>query len=159
MAEVRRAVPGDVPDLVEMGRALHAESPTYSPKGFDPAKVRALAERLTGPCSPEDTAVFVAVAGRQIVGMFVGVVADSWFGHERKASDLTVYVKPEHRGGTAFVRLLHAFEAWADERGAVECDIGVSTGIHVDRTVHAYQRSGYTLSPTRIVNKRLRHGD
>ena len=159
MAEVRRAVPADMDVLLAMGRALHAESPRYRAESYDDAKVQALTERLTGPDAPEDATVFVATIGGAVVGVFGVYIAESWYGHDRKASDLTVYVMPEHRGSSAFLRLLRAAEAWAVSRGAVEMSIGVSTSIHTDKTVRAYERSGYTLSPTRILNKTLHHGN
>jgi GNAT superfamily N-acetyltransferase len=152
VAEIRRATAADVEALVAMGRALHAESPRYRDMPLDEGKLRRLADACI---AIDDAAVLVAVAAGEVVGMFVGSVQERWFGPDRYATDLTVYVKPAHRGGSAFHRLAKAFEAWARERGVTEIDIGVSTDVHTDRTVCAYERMGYTLSPTRIVVKTL----
>lgn len=159
MAKVRRAGSADIEPMIEMGRALHQESPRYRTMRYDPDKLRRVAARLQGTLLAEDGVMLVAEAGGQVVGMLVGILAERWFGPDRYATDLTVYVRPEHRGGTAFVRLVAAFEAWAREQGVDEVDIGISTDIHAERTVHAYERLGYRLSPTRIVTKTLNHGN
>lgn len=158
MAKVRRATAGDVEALIAMGRAMHDESPRYREKGFSPDKLRALAAQLTGTHLVELAAIFVADNGSEIEGMFVAVVAERWFCDERFLTDLAVYVKPEHRGSSAFSRLVRAFEEWARAQHVWELAIGVSTEVHPEETVHAYQRLGYTLTGY-TVTKTLEHGD
>lgn len=155
MAEVRRATAADVDALVEMGRAMHAESPRYRDKTFSADKLRQLAAHLSA--HPEQGAVLVAAGPDGAVGMFVGILGERWFGTDRYATDLAVYVKPEHRGTSAFLRLVRAAERWAAECGVEEIDLGVSTGTDTEHTVHAYQRLGYTLLATRVVTKKLNH--
>ena len=159
MAEVRRATAADVEALVAMGRALHAESPRYREMRFDAEKVRRLARDMLGTLLGGNTCVLVAETGGEIVGMCALVLSERWFGPDLFVTDLTVYVKPEPRGSSAFVRMVRAMEAWARAQHALELDIGVSTDIGTDRTVCAYLRLGYKLSPTRIVTKTLHHGD
>lgn len=159
MAKVRRAGAADLSILVEMGRALHAESPRYRGMRYDPDKVRRLARELTGNLLAELGAVFVAEEAGEVVGVAAVVAAERWFGPDRYVTDLTMYVKPEHRGGSAFVKLVKALEDWAAQQGVQDIDLGVSTDVHTDRTVRAYERLGYTLSPTRIITKKLHHGD
>lgn len=146
MAEVRRATAADTPALIAMGRALHAESPRYRDMPFSEAKLARLAARLQGTLLAEDAGVFVAEAGGEPVGMAVVILAERWFNEERFATDLTMYVKPEHRGGRLFLRLVQAMEDWARAQGVRDIAIGVSTEIHPQRTVHAYERLGYTLT-------------
>jgi GNAT superfamily N-acetyltransferase len=155
VAEIRLAQHADVPAIVAMGRAMHAESPTYRDKSFDPDKVAGLALALIGGDAPG--VLLVAQARGELAGLFAGVAVQRWFGHDWVATDIAVYVKPEHRGGSAFARLVRAFEAWAAARGVSDVSIGVTTGVHVDRTVHAYQRLGYTLAGPSPLSKTLAH--
>lgn len=153
MADVRLAQLADVAAIVEMGRAMHAESPTYRDTSFDPDKVARLAEALIGGDAPG--VLLVATARGELAGLFAGVAVQRWFGDDWVATDIAVYVKPDHRGGSAFARLVRAFEAWAADRGIPEVTIGVTTGVHAERTVHAYQRLGYTLAGPSPLSKTL----
>jgi GNAT superfamily N-acetyltransferase len=155
VAEVRRATPADFPALIAMGRALHDESPRYRDMPFNPDKLLALAGRLQGSLLYADAVILVATAGGEPVGMTVGVVAERFFNDERYVTDLTVYVKPEHRGGSAFLRMIRALEAWAADQGVADLAIGVSTEIHADRTVCAYEKLGYRLAGYTMVKRNV----
>jgi GNAT superfamily N-acetyltransferase len=146
VAEVRRATPADTPALIAMGRALHDESPRYRDMPFSEAKLVKLSSRLHGSLLCSDAVILVATAAGEIVGMTIGILAERWFNDERYVTDLTVYVKPEHRGGSAFPRMVKALEAWAAEQGVSDLAVGVSTEIHAEKTVRAYEKLGYRLA-------------
>lgn len=148
--EVRTATEADVPELLEMGRAMHAESPRYRHRHYSPDKVEQFARRLVATGGTH-----VAEIDGRIVGMFAGFVVEDWFGNDRVASDFVVYVRPEHRGSSAFVRLVKAFEKWAAGQGAVEIAPGVSTEVDPDKTVALYERLGYRALGARVLTKRL----
>lgn len=152
MANVRAATLDDLGVLVEMGRAMHRESPRYRSMQFDSEKVRKLSANLIGS---DTAAVFVAQAASEVVGMAAIVAGQRWFGPDFYLTDLVVYVRPEHRGNGAFVRLVLAIEGWARLKGITQIDLGVSTGVDPERAVRAYERLGYTVSDTRVVTKRL----
>lgn len=156
MADIRPATADDIDDLVRLGQALHAESPRYSRRRFDPQKVRDLTAQVL---QMDTAAIFVATSLGQVIGLFVIVATSDWFGPDLHATDLVVYVDPAHRGGTAFPKLVRAVEEWARAKGVLDLDIGVSTGIHTMRTVCVYERLGYTLGETRVVSKTMSHGD
>lgn len=151
--QIRRATDADLEALIAMGQALHDESPRYQGMGFSPAKLRRLYENLKGTILAEGGCVFVAVQGGEVIGMTVGVAADRWFSDERYVTDLTLYVKPEHRNGTAFRRLVRALEGWAAEQGIQDMALGVSTEIHAERTARAYERMGYRLAGYTMVKR------
>lgn len=151
MAEIRHATAADFSALIEMGRALHDESPRYRGMAYDEGKVRRLAERLAALDGV--ALMLVAESKGEMVGMFIAIIAERWFSDDKYITDLTVYVRPEHRGTTAFYRLVKAFEAWADEHGVQDIAIGVSTEIHTDRTVHAYRHLGYKLAGYTMVKQ------
>jgi RimJ/RimL family protein N-acetyltransferase len=146
VAEVRRATVADIEALVELARELHAEAPTYRDEPFEPVVLqRWLLQRIGSTMLVDDNAVFVAVRDGAILGVLIGMVVPRWFNRLRIAAELTLYVKPEYRGGRTLPALVRAFKAWAKEQGATKATLGISTGIQAERTVRAYARMGFTL--------------
>ena len=90
--------------------------------------------------------MFVAIKNEQIVGFIAGVVVEQFLSHDTFACDIGVFVLPEFRGGSYFLRLVKTFENWAKEKGAQEIQLGVSTGVHPEQTVRMYERLGYKMS-------------
>lgn len=76
----------------------------------------------------------------KIVGVFIGIVIESWFGPDKMASDLAWYVHPDHRGIQS-VKLLKSFIKWAKDSGAKQVRPGVSTASKSAREI--YQRLGF----------------
>lgn len=144
--EIRTAELRDTGKLLEMAHAMHEESPRYRMRAFCEAKARGLIEHLitTG-------GGFVAVLNGEIVGMVGGILFEYFFGQDKMCSDLVVYVVPEWRGSSIFVRLIKAFEAWAWGNGACEIVLGVSTGVGMDATVCVYERLGYKIAATSLI--------
>lgn len=141
---IRAATAADTPVLIEMGRALHDESKRYSERGFAPEKLEALARSLFGTATTEgEGGAFVAEKDGKVIGMLIGFVREQWFSYDKLASDYTFYVRPEHRGSMAAVRLIKAFEAWAISKGAVDILPGVSTMIASERARDLYLALGY----------------
>lgn len=141
MAKVRKATFDDIPALLAMGAAMHAESPRFRAMPYSEEKVYNLAVALL--TQEGAGGILVAEADGIIVGMFSFVVSEQFFGPASYAADLVVYVKPEHRGGSAFLKLVRAFENWADELGVHEKLIGVSTMLNTKQTISAYEKLGY----------------
>ena len=144
MAEIRHARPADVDRLLAMGRSLHAESPRYRRVAWDEERARAITEAMAA--DPESGLFVAEASGGMLVGMIAGFVVPHWFSRSTFASDLTVYVDPEHRGRVVFLRLVGTFEQWARAQGAIEILLGVSTDIHPEQTVRVYERLGYKMS-------------
>lgn len=153
MAKVRPAVPEDIPELVAMGQAMHAESPRYRGMPFNAKKVEQLATRVVSGQAPMAVCLVAESPGGALVGMFVGMLAERWFNDEWFATDLTVYVSPGARGSTAFPRLKDAFEKWCASKGVLDLAIGVTTEIEAQRTVHTYEKAGYRLAGYTMVKQ------
>lgn len=143
MANIRRMTPADVPAVMEMGRAMFAESPRYRDKGFNEAKLLQMFNYILGA---EDHGFFVAESPDGLIGMALGILAPYFFSDEVYACELVVYVTPGRRGSSAAVRLVKALEEWAFSQGARELLLGVSTGIDDERAVCVYQKLGYTMA-------------
>lgn len=148
MAEIRNATVDDIPVLMSMGRALHAESPRYSYLSYSDEKVERLIRSMV-----EDTlvaeapgGVVVAVKDGIVVGMIGGFVTSPFFSDDKIASDYTFYVKPEHRGtGRVALRLIQAFEQWAIAQGVRDIVPGTSTLIDAEGTAALYRHLGYEM--------------
>lgn len=148
---IRPATVEDIPVIVELGSKLHIES-SYRCHAFNKDKVAKLMESLI--VGGEYGVVFVAEIDGEIIGGIAGGIDEWWFGDTLHAFDFSFFIAPEYRGGSAAFRLLLAFQEWAKIRGAVEIDIGISTGIHEDKTERFYEKMGY-VKTGRTFGKKL----
>lgn len=139
---VRAAVEADIPTLIELGAALHAESPRFRRYPYSPRKVAEMALAVI----PGGGALVAEIDGK-IVGVMAGFVVEQWFSETKVASDLTFYILPEYRKkGRAALMLVRAFEQWAKSKGAVDVVPGASTQIDPDTTRSFYEKLGYVTS-------------
>lgn len=143
---IRPAKPEDIPAIVALGRAMHAESPRYSRLRYDPEKVANLLRRMVeGTLTTNPTGgAFVAVKDGTIIGMIGGYVVETFFGPDTVASDYAFYITPsERRKGRTAAGLVLAFEAWAIAQGVADIVPGVSTMIETQSTRRLFEKLGY----------------
>ena len=147
--KIRQGDRDDIPALIELGGLMNKESPRF--RGLDWAEDKLI---QLGILIADQGGMFVAEKDNKVVGMILGMVTEHFFGRDLVASDLVVYVHPDHRGGTMVVRLLKKFEAWAYATGAKVIVLSVSTEIKADRTGELYKRLGYRISGVMAVKER-----
>lgn len=95
---------------------------------------------------------WVAEAEGEVVGFLVAAVNQTIFSSEKIASELGWYIHPDHRKGTAALRLLKEYEKWADE---LECDYVTLSDVQGSMDMDAvYTRRGYKLEERTYVRKR-----
>lgn len=135
---IRDATLMDVPALVELGAAMHAES-KWARMCFDRDKTAALLVRLV---EHPTGCVLVAENGGAVIGGMIGWCDEHFFSHDKYASELGVFVAPDKRGGMAAVRLLRAFQGWARANGAALIEVGITTGVHLERSAKFYEAVG-----------------
>ncbi|HYF57346.1 MAG TPA: GNAT family N-acetyltransferase [Burkholderiaceae bacterium] len=117
MLTIRLADPADVPTLVAMGAAFHADTAFGDFADYDPDSVRELLLHLVG--APDVGVLFVAERGRELVGAIAGHLTPAWFNRKAwVAAELALWVDPAHRGADAGSALIRAFEAWGAALGA-----------------------------------------
>lgn len=137
---IRIATSNDLDAIIALGKRMHVESPRFRPLAFDAQKVRNLfTSMLTG------SQYFVLVAEEEdgeIIGGFAGYMAEQWFSTDKVAQDLALFVKPDRRGGILAARMVKAFTSWAQDRGAKQIVLGISTGVKVEQTAQLYQSLG-----------------
>lgn len=138
--KLRHPNPGDMGQLVTLAGLMHRES-WFRDFDFDPAAVEAFITRAME--ADFMLALVLEAAGGGIAGFFCAAEATHFFGRDRYACDVAVYVHPDHRGGPGFVRMMKAYEAWCRIRGVREIHIGLSTGIELEKTARLYEKLGY----------------
>ena len=119
----------------DMANAMHQESVKFCDMSFDTNKLVEIAN--THYCG-------LYVKDSQPVGFMLGVKHNTFFGHDVVATELMLYVKPEHRGGFAAIRLAQDFEKWCRENKCVEINVGSSVQVATDTTKKLYTSLGYT---------------
>lgn len=143
---IRAATHTDVPDLIELGAMMHAESPRFRRLTFRPDKLEAMARPLM-----DSGIVLLAEDRGRVVGMIIGAVIEQFFTDAKTAVDVATYVAPSHRGGPWFVKLIKAFEDKAEDLGAAEITFGISSGVQTERTAQLYEKMGYRRSSVGMV--------
>lgn len=140
---IRAATLDDLPQLLRLGAAMHAESPRFSRLRFSATRLEATLRALIGV--PHGF-VMVATAERDgwLVGGMVAVVAPHWASDDLIATDLALFIAPAARGGLLPARLLTRYVQWAHHLGAQIIQAGVTTGIEPETTARLYERMGLT---------------
>lgn len=137
MGTVRPAFAPDIPQLIALGRAMHAESPALRHAPYNAGKVGANIETAM-----QIGLVLVHETDGVIDGGFVGIVVEYWFSTTKMLADLALYVHPGRRGSTAACRLLSAVLAWAKAR-ALDVNISASTGIDPEQSGQFFEGMGF----------------
>lgn len=145
---VRLAEPADVARVIAMGTRFADESSYAAIFGpADADKVAALTARLALSAS---ACVFVAEQAGVVIGVIAGHLYDHpMFTDVRMASEVIWWVEPEHRTGRTAVRLLAAFEQWADDHGATHVQMIAWT----DRVGEFYGRRHYARGESAFVRR------
>lgn len=136
--KIDNAAKEDVMAMVELGAHMLGESDHYRDFSIDGNKIFNLLNMLI---DDENGIVIVARddAG-EVVGGFVGGVAEMWFSSESKAMyDYALFIRPDKRAGRLAIRLIAEAFKQAKEKGAVEALLTNSTGVQPERVEKLYQ--------------------
>lgn len=139
MTDLRMAVLSDLPQLLGLAHVMHTES-RYRDRPLSESRV---ADLIASLINSPDGVVLVADDGGRIVGGVVGVVADDWFAVCRVAYEYAVFLDPGARGGRLALRIVQAFQREAKARGASRVEMGITTGVHPERTARLYEHCGF----------------
>lgn len=139
---IRFATLADLPALVEGGSRMHALT-RFRSQPFNSQKVaQAFSDLITRGAGKY--AFMVATNGDgHIVGALIGVMEQQIFSDGFTASVMHIDVLPEARMGGYGVRLLKAFEQWANNRKAIEIYFGVNSDTEVEMLERFAVKMGY----------------
>ena len=140
---IRPAIPADIPRMVELGRVMHGESPVFCRLAFDADK---LAATISNVIASQSGFAYVSEHDGTVIGGMLAMVTPHWFSHDLVACDMALFIDPEYRGGMSAVRLLSAYAQWAQGTGAVLVQMGLMTGVNVDKTETLMRRLGWHRS-------------
>lgn len=138
----------DALQILELGREIHKESRFRD----EPYNEQKCWTALDGTLRYPDN-VFIAYDD-QFRGFILVRMGFEFFNDIKRASDMALYVKPEFRGTSLFVKLIHAAEKWAKENGAFDLTINHNTGIDVEKASSSFTKLGFT-EHGRIFSKEL----
>lgn len=103
----------DVPAVVHVAEAMHARS-RLAALPWEPGRL----QKMLTTAVDSDSGLFLVVADRgEIVGGFAAFVIEHWFTRALAATELGMFVRPEHHGGLVCLRMLKGYIAWARKLG------------------------------------------
>lgn len=135
---IRPATNADIPAIVRLSATMHSES-RYRSLPFNGIK---WAEMLRHLIAAPESMVAVAEVHGEVIGAIAGIITDHYFADTRIAYEFGLYVAPEHRGGRSGYQLAKEYIEWAKSCGVEQIDMGITTGIHTERTGALYERLG-----------------
>lgn len=144
---IRMARLEDIPALVEGGRRMHALTRF---KHFDylPEKVARSFEAIILDQRNKYIFMVAESAAGEIVGALIGVLERHIFSDALIASVIHFDVLPEKRMGRHALKLMLAFEAWAERTSALEISFGQNSA-EAPKDVSSFdrllRRQGYKL--------------
>lgn len=135
---IRLATEADFPRLIELGRAMHAESPMYRDLPFDDEVLRGTLDYVL-----KNGFLCVHERNGHVDGVMVAVISPSWFGPGKTASDLALFVEPTARGGVIACQLIERFNAWADAGGVHAQYLGTTTMVDPEKVRRLFEHKEF----------------
>ena len=130
----------DIHNIYWLGKKMHLES-EFSELDWNENKVLNWLHTNT---ESSQRFVYCAYDDGVLVGVFIGSISRFYFGDDQLASDLLWYVDKDYRGTRVGVRLLKEFKKWATEKNVNRIQVGISSGLSMDRTGALLEKMGFT---------------
>lgn len=137
--EYRRGSESDIQPICKLGKEMHVESEFKDLHWNEEKVLKWLDMNVKSP----NRFVLCAYDESTLAGVFIGSISEFYFGNDRLASDLLWYVGVDYRGGRVGIRLLKEFEKWAREQNVDRIQVGVSSGMSIERTGALLERMGF----------------
>jgi RimJ/RimL family protein N-acetyltransferase len=137
--EYRRGTEPDIQPICKLGKKMHVESEFKDLHWNEEKVLKWLDMNVKSP----NRFVLCAYDESTLAGVFIGSISEFYFGNDRLASDLLWYVGVDYRGGRVGIRLLKEFEKWAREQNVDRIQVGVSSGMSIERTGALLERMGF----------------
>lgn len=126
--------------MAQLGAQMHAES-QFARYNYDIEKVQRMLHYLI---DKPDAITIVAVDDKDTVfGGFIGDINYHYFGNDKVASDVAIFVKQDKRGSLAAFKLIKEYVLQAKENGADQIIIANSTGVMPDKVKSLFEAIGF----------------
>lgn len=136
ISPVRKAVPDDEEELMQMCRALHAENGIFPLSEW---RIRNLLHRAFGKVEPSDAMVGVIRRSNVIEGMILMLIGQFYYTDDWCLEELFNYVRPEYRKSTNAKDLVSFGKRCADELG-IPLVIGIVSNERTKAKIELYRR-------------------
>ncbi|MCF8054286.1 MAG: GNAT family N-acetyltransferase [Deltaproteobacteria bacterium] len=143
MVKIRFATLNDVPAIAELGRDIYAEARASSHMLYDENKLAEQTKVVLGTRVSTVCILLAEDSERKIVGIFAGYVNDYFYSETKVAANYIFYVRPEYRHQSIGLKLLTTFRKWAENRGAKEISISITSGTELERTDTNLKKLGF----------------
>jgi GNAT superfamily N-acetyltransferase len=144
---IRQARLEDTPAIVELGRAMCVESPTYARFPYNPEKTAA---SVRGIIVSSRGFAWVGEQDGDVVAVFLALPHEHWACDFVIATEYVLYVHSRARGSSIAARLIAEFVLWGRAVGAHLAVAGSTTGVNEDLTERLYQRLGFKRIGTNL---------
>lgn len=138
--EYRIGTEADIRPIYQLGKKMHAESEFQTLHWNEEKVLKWLDMNFKSP----NRFVYCAYDNDTLSGVFIGSISEFYFGNDRLASDLLWYVGEAYRGTRVGIRLLKEFQKWATEQNVNRIQVGISSGMSMDRTGALLERMGFS---------------
>lgn len=129
----------DALEIMKLGERLHQES-RFNKQPFDKQRCWAI---LESTIKMSDRS-FIAFDS-EYRGFILMAITEEFFSGQKWSADRSLYITPEHRGGSLVVRLIDAAYNWSKENGAAEMTIFHNTGIDTDKAPKLFNKLGFDM--------------
>ena len=143
---IRPMVEDDIDEVVELAAVMYRESVNYRRLEFSPERVREMVVMVM-----QNGFAVVAVKDGRIIGLMAGSLVQPAFSRDLMACDFLLYILPQHRGGTAAIRLVNAYVRWARQGRAKMITVGITAGIDNDAAIAFYRAMGFRTSGVQMM--------
>lgn len=140
MISIRQATLLDLLNFAKLGQRYSEEAAKHENFPYD---TELALENAAKTIMHEDGCFIVAYDDKEPVGFLWGCCSSLPWSKARLAFDTILYVLPEYRGSSVGYRLMMEWERWSIDKGAVEVQISIASGVHEDKTEDFYKKLGY----------------
>ncbi len=152
---IRAATMDDIDEVYLITKEFQRNSP-YADQDISDEKFYKF---LTYYLTPMPKAHMVLVYEHEETGKIEGIIAgmitigSHFFSENRVATEMVWYVRPEHRKGTAAIRLLHAYEDWAELMGCQKVSLTCVANEFREMLTKMYIKMGYKSTEETFVRE------
>ena len=142
---IRFATIGDIPHCIELGRYFH-EKTRFSKYEYQEELVN---KNLLGLIeigqNKQKTHCFLLAENTNnvLVGALIACIDKHIFSNQPVANVISFGVLPQARMTGAAIRLLQAFHVWSQKRGVFELNVGINSGVHIQKSDHLMKKLGF----------------
>lgn len=137
---IRNATLLDITSIVEMAKLMHSQS-RFKRFNYDKEKMKELVTNLIN----NESGILIVMEDVSLVGGIMGIVAEQYFGRDKAATDLGLFVQPDSRNAKIAIKLITEYIKQAKDKGAIDVCIGNSTGRELELVGKLYESLGFKM--------------